>query len=66
MYVGKTGSVVNFDSFFDTADVYGCRKKNERLVGQAIRRRRDEVVFSAKFGNVPDGQGNVSGVNGRP
>lgn len=39
--------------------------KSERLVGQAIRRRRDEVVLSAMFGNVPDGQGNFSGVNGR-
>ena len=31
-------------NFLDTADMYGCGE-NERLVGQAIRRRRDEVVL---------------------
>jgi aryl-alcohol dehydrogenase-like predicted oxidoreductase len=45
--------------------MYGCGD-NERLVGQAIRRRRDEVVIATKFGNVRDGQGNFLGVNGRP
>ena len=52
-------------SFLDTADMYGCGE-NERLVGQAIRRRRDEVVLATKFANVRDGQGNFLGVNGRP
>ena len=52
-------------SFLDTADMYGCGE-NERLVGQAIRRRRDEVVLATKFGNVRDDQGNFMGVNGRP
>ena len=52
-------------NFLDTADVYGCGE-NERLVGQAIRRRRDEVVLATKFGNVRDEQGNFMGVNGRP
>jgi aryl-alcohol dehydrogenase-like predicted oxidoreductase len=52
-------------NFLDTADMYGCGD-NERLVGQAIRRRRDEVVIATKFGNVRDGQGNFLGVNGRP
>jgi len=52
-------------NFLDTADMYGCGE-NERLVGQAIRRRRDEVVLATKFGNVRDEQGNFLGVNGRP
>ena len=52
-------------NFLDTADMYGCGE-NERLVGQAIRHRRDEVVLATKFGNVRDGQGNFLGVNGRP
>ena len=42
-------------NFLDTADMYGCGE-NERLVGQAIRRRRDEVVLATKFGNVRDEQ----------
>jgi aryl-alcohol dehydrogenase-like predicted oxidoreductase len=40
----------------DTADVYGAGE-NERLVGQAIAGRQDEVVLATKFGIViqPDG-----------
>ena len=52
-------------NFLDTADMYGCGE-NERLVGQAIRSRRDEVLLATKFGNVRDEQGNFLGVNGRP
>ncbi len=33
---------------------------------QAIRRRRDEVVLTTKFGNVRDAVGKFLGVNGRP
>ena len=35
-------------NFFDTAQVYGSGH-NERLVGHAIKARRDEVVLSTKF-----------------
>jgi aryl-alcohol dehydrogenase-like predicted oxidoreductase len=51
--------------FLDTADAYGPHT-NERLVGRAIRDRRDRVVLATKFGNerAPDGQ--WLGVNGRP
>src|SRR5947208_10650105 len=38
-------------SFLDTADVYGPFK-NEELVGNAIRGRRQEVVLATKFGIV--------------
>ncbi len=41
--------------FLDTADMYGSGH-NERLVGQAIADRRDEVVVATKFGNRREGQ----------
>jgi aryl-alcohol dehydrogenase-like predicted oxidoreductase len=48
--------------FLDTADIYG-RGANEKLVGKAIRDRRDEVVLATKFGNVrsDDGSREVRG-----
>ena len=52
-------------TFLDTADVYGPFK-NERLVGRAIRGRRDEVVLATKFGNERGEDGGWIGVNGRP
>ena len=52
-------------TFLDTADVYGPFK-NERLVGRAIRGRRDEVVLATKFGNQRGEDGGWLGVNGRP
>ena len=52
-------------SFLDTADMYGVGD-NEKLVGQAIKDRRDEVVLATKFGNVRGKDGSFLGVNGRP
>jgi aryl-alcohol dehydrogenase-like predicted oxidoreductase len=52
-------------NFLDTADVYG-RGHNEKLVGRAIKERRNEVVLATKFGNVRDENGGWVGVNGRP
>ncbi|NOZ27675.1 MAG: aldo/keto reductase [Chloroflexi bacterium] len=40
-------------TFFDTADVYGCGH-SERILGQALAGRRDQVVIATKFGNVFD------------
>jgi aryl-alcohol dehydrogenase-like predicted oxidoreductase len=51
--------------FLDTADIYGPFT-NERLVGQAIRGRRDEVILATKFGNERGEDGSWLGVNGRP
>ena len=51
--------------FLDTADIYGPFT-NERLVGRAIRDRRDAVVLATKFGNVRSEEGAFLGVNGRP
>jgi aryl-alcohol dehydrogenase-like predicted oxidoreductase len=52
-------------TFLDTADMYGPFT-NERLVGQAIAGRRDEVVLATKFGNERREDGTRIGVNGRP
>jgi len=52
-------------NFLDTADVYGPFT-NERLVGQAIRGRRSEVVLATKFGNVRAEDGSWRGINGSP
>jgi aryl-alcohol dehydrogenase-like predicted oxidoreductase len=52
-------------NFLDTADMYGPFT-NERLVGRAIRGRRDQVVLATKFGNVRGEDGAYLGINGSP
>ncbi len=52
-------------TLLDTADMYGPFK-NEVLVGQAIRGRRDQVVLATKFGNERKADGTYVRVNGRP
>jgi aryl-alcohol dehydrogenase-like predicted oxidoreductase len=52
-------------TFLDTADMYGPFT-NERLVGQAIAGRRDEVVLATKFGNQRGEDGSYQGINGTP
>jgi aryl-alcohol dehydrogenase-like predicted oxidoreductase len=53
-------------TFLDTADQYGFGD-NERLVGEAIADRRDEVVLATKFGIVRDRENpSVRGISGRP
>jgi aryl-alcohol dehydrogenase-like predicted oxidoreductase len=43
-------------TFVDTSDGYGTDGHNERLVGRAVRSRRDEVVLATKFGfRIPEG-----------
>jgi aryl-alcohol dehydrogenase-like predicted oxidoreductase len=51
--------------FLDTADMYGPFT-NERLVGEAVAGRRDEVVLATKFGNVRGENGERLGVRGDP
>ena len=51
-------------ALIDTADVYGPHT-NERLVGEAIRDRRDRTVLATKFGSVIEADGSRS-VNGTP
>ena len=52
-------------AFLDTADMYGPFT-NERLVGRAIRGRREGMVLATKFGNERGEDGSFLGVNGRP
>jgi aryl-alcohol dehydrogenase-like predicted oxidoreductase len=52
-------------NFLDTADMYGPFT-NEKLVGNAIRDRRDVVVVATKFGNERREDGSWIGINGKP
>lgn len=53
-------------TLLDTADAYGMGE-NERLVGKAIRGRRDKVVLATKFGIVRDAEHpGERQINGRP
>jgi aryl-alcohol dehydrogenase-like predicted oxidoreductase len=52
-------------NFYDTADMYGPWT-NERLVGAALRPRRDEAVIATKFGVVRSKDGAFLGLNGKP
>jgi aryl-alcohol dehydrogenase-like predicted oxidoreductase len=51
--------------FLDTADMYGPFT-NERLVGRAIKGKRDRVVLATKFGNVRSEEGAFLGIEGSP
>lgn len=52
-------------TLLDTADMYGPFT-NERLVGGAIRDRREQVILATKFGNVRGEDGSFLGINGSP
>ncbi|HZB10806.1 MAG TPA: aldo/keto reductase, partial [Rubrobacter sp.] len=52
-------------NFLDTADMYGPFT-NEKLVGEAISDKRDQVVLATKFGNERREDGSWVGVNGKP
>ncbi|MEZ4887738.1 MAG: aldo/keto reductase [Chitinophagales bacterium] len=52
-------------NFLDTADIYGPFH-NERLVGKAIKDRREELVIATKFGIMRSEEGGFLGINGRP
>jgi aryl-alcohol dehydrogenase-like predicted oxidoreductase len=47
-------------TLFDTADVYGCGR-SERVLGQALAGRRDDVVIVTKVGNLFDEQTRTGG-----
>jgi aryl-alcohol dehydrogenase-like predicted oxidoreductase len=51
--------------FFDTADAYGPFA-NERLLGSALRGRREEAVVATKFGVRRRADGTLAGVDGAP
>src|ERR1700734_3573514 len=50
-------------NFLDTADMYGPFT-NEKLVGKAIKDRRDKVVLATKFGNERAEDGSFIRVTG--
>src|ERR1700740_895168 len=53
-------------NFLDTSDIYGTFK-NDKLVGRAIRGKRQNVVIATKFGIVRDpNDPKVRGVSGKP
>lgn len=53
-------------NFLDTADMYGPFT-NERLVGEAIKDRRSQVVLATKFGFIRTGSDpNQRGLSGHP
>lgn len=52
-------------NFLDTADAYGPFT-NEKLVGRAIRGKRDQFVIATKFGNQRREDGSWIGINGKP
>lgn len=52
-------------NFFDTADMYGPWT-NERLLGAALRDRRDEAVIATKFGIMRSEDRAFRGINGKP
>ncbi|MEX0841514.1 MAG: aldo/keto reductase [Xanthobacteraceae bacterium] len=52
-------------NFLDTSDAYSAGK-NEELVGQAIKGRRDAVLIGTKFGNVRGPGGQRGGTNSHP
>ncbi len=53
-------------TFLDTADMYGPFT-NEKLVGRALRGRRDQVVLATKFGIVRNPEKRtIRGIDGSP
>ena len=52
-------------TFLDTADMYGWGA-NERLIGEAIADRREQVVLATKFGNMRGPAGEYLGISGKP
>jgi len=51
-------------NFLDSSDAYQ-QGRHERLIGEAIRGRRDDAIVVSKFGNL-DLPGGKKGYNGRP
>jgi aryl-alcohol dehydrogenase-like predicted oxidoreductase len=52
-------------TFFDTADMYGVGH-NEKLLGKAIKGKRDTLFIATKFGNVRGADKSFLGINGKP
>ena len=48
-------------TFFDTADSYGERGGSERILGEVLGARRQDIVLATKFGNAMDDHGVLKG-----
>jgi aryl-alcohol dehydrogenase-like predicted oxidoreductase len=48
-------------TMFDTADIYGERGGSETILGQALGKRRKDVVLVTKFGIAMDDEGRLKG-----
>jgi len=57
-------AIKNGIDFIDTADIYG-NGHNEKLIGEALKNLRHEIILATKFGFVGGENGELS-VNGRP
>jgi aryl-alcohol dehydrogenase-like predicted oxidoreductase len=51
--------------FFDTAEIYGPFE-NEKLLGRALKGKRDQVIIATKFGFDISPAGQITGANSRP
>jgi aryl-alcohol dehydrogenase-like predicted oxidoreductase len=52
-------------NFFDTAEIYGPFT-NEKLLGQALKGRRERAIIATKFGFDLSGPNPLGGTNSRP
>jgi aryl-alcohol dehydrogenase-like predicted oxidoreductase len=52
-------------TFWDTADMYGMGD-NEKLVGEALKGRRDQVTLATKFAIIRSEDPAVRGISGKP
>jgi aryl-alcohol dehydrogenase-like predicted oxidoreductase len=52
-------------TFLDTADMYGMGR-NEQLVGQALKGRRERAVVASKFAILRGADGSIQGISGKP
>ncbi len=52
-------------TFFDTADMYGVGR-NESLLGEALRGKRERAVIATKFAIVRGEDGSFRGISGKP
>ena len=52
-------------TFFDTSDAYG-NGRNEELIRDAVKGRRQDIVIASKFGNIRGPNGERGGTNSHP
>ena len=48
-------------NFFDTADIYGEQGGSEKLLGEVLGKRRNDIVLASKFGMAMDQSGEMQG-----